>query len=336
MEFEKIAYFWVVVVALRSFCLLLEIRGTLLGILFDIIAMVGFVVVLPIGFLNGETTFSLFGPYFAWLFWKALKKDYEIRETNKKEVSYSAVVKSTFVSFFDKVKHLYREHRFFFICSFIVASIVLVNSLSKSLNAKNNQEPAQPKEPTVYKSNEEDYSNKIPFAGMERKYINNTAVGTYTEQVRKQDVTYYYWCIGKFRVLKVTVRDFVYVDETPWLENRRTTRKYDIVTEVEQYFEDIAWTEETVSIPYVLAGRQYMYKRMYMPRFGPYYKGEAVTSSELEHYFENKMKNRKHNTHNYNNPDGYGNYDDFDDFYNDHYDDFDSIEEAEDYFDNYY
>ena len=229
-----------------------------------------------------------------------------------------------------------------------MAILITIVAVAVSFNDGNTQSNAPVSRPsttqqtdTQTKPKDEDdkkYADRIPFAGMDEKYIGKTAAGPYTKKEERNGWTYYYWCIGDYTVLTVRVSETI--DYQMSYSYDSTIKLHNVVSEVKQDFLSVAWTYKSNYLPYRIKDRQYEYAYLKMPKFGPYYDGKKVTESDIRQYLANQRNNNHSSTssssYNYDDPDGYGYYDDFEDFYNDHYDDFDSYQEAEEYFDTYY
>ena len=178
------------------------------------------------------------------------------------------------------------------------------------------------------KVNEEklaEYRDIVPYAGMSKSYISMTAAGPYTREEKYRNFIYYYWDLGEYTVMRVRVADEV------------GTSHYGSVTDVKQYYREIAWKGPGKYLPVSVNMSNYDYGSLLMPRFGPYC-DKPITEIDIHNYLLNKKKGHSSISYDYEDDDygDYGYYDDFEDFYNDHYDDFDSYREAEDYFDTYY
>ena len=333
-------YIWGAIVAFRFIKVIMGGNyGTTFNILCDLISLAGFVLAIPAIFPEDSVSRILLlladCLFFIWLSWRTLRKDFEegIREGNE------------LAEAIDKFMYFFRNN----ISALIGAGIVII-LVYAVISRKGDAIPNKPsssysnKHPSAERQNDTSndtvknnkYIDRVPFAGMEEKYINKTAVGPYTKKEEKNGWTYYYWCIGDYTVLTVKISDVI--DYQPGRTYESTIKLHNVVSEVEQSYINVAWTTEMKKLPYRIKNRQYEYMNLRMPRFGPYYKGTEVTESDIKRYISNQKSNSNSGSSNYDydDYDGYGYYDDFEDFYNDHYDDFDSYEEAENYFDAYY
>lgn len=138
--------------------------------------------------------------------------------------------------------------------------------------------------------------NKIPFEGMQEKYINSTAVGNADKHESKYvkgrgsklgyDLDKYYWYSdnNKDMVLFVECKDGK-------------------VTDVRKYYESVYWTSDG------------------MPKF---WATRPIRSTKPK---SSTKKEDPYNVNDYNDPE---------DFYDDNYDDFWDYEEAEDYYNSYH
>ena len=215
---------------------------------------------------------------------------------------------------------------------FVSLIVILFNQNQKQSVSVNGEQSRKPVAYTAPSIDKERYIDRIPFAGMDERYINYTAAGSYTKMEKNKGYRKYYWCIGEYTVLTVKVYDVM--DWQMGSTYDTTVKLSNVVAYVDQDFLDVAWTSETVYLSYRVRDRKYEYMNMHMPRFGPYYEGRKVTESDIRRYLADIRYGRPiRSSYDYGD---YGYYDDFEDFYNDHYDDFDSYQEAEEYFDAYY
>lgn len=285
---------------------------------------------------GGEIIFyTLLFWIFFWLAWKSFKKD--INEGLEKGNGLASALAQIM-----GMKEKSSEIGIGIALVFIIVGICLFanqfvpeQSSNPAYYSNNSTSTTKQNSTSTYQPDLTRYKDSMPFAGMDEMYINNTIVGPYTRKEERKGSTTYYWDIGKYTVLQVKVSDVI--DYQYGDTYSKTVKLRDVVSEVRQYYLDIAWQQIGKSMPYRLHERKYEYKYLYLPRFGPYYDGKKVTEKDIrDGKYTGSSSSSKSSNSTSNNPDGYEEYDDFEDFYNDHSEDFDSYREAEEYYDAYY
>ena len=142
-------------------------------------------------------------------------------------------------------------------------------------------EPVQQQEKPLVISDElrKQLSETVPYAGMNVRYIDLTALGECAEITEKSPLGVkverkYIWKVGDYDVFYAyEYDDEGYIDKTI----RRIP--------------DAMWypTEREVAVGFLSDNKPWM-QQLYMPKFGPYYQGEPLNQSQIEELLEKQLQ----------------------------------------------